>query len=244
MATQLRKKLVYSVDSPFSATHWPDITPEDQDAILELLLSLLSPLGQYRQRHIKPSEGKRTSKRKRTAPGAASTEPVKSERPPAPELASFIDVGLVAITRNLEKLAAGQQGFEGTSKHDNAAANSPSPYSIIFVARSGQPSAFNCQLPQMVAVASKSSPSEPPTRLVGYSRPCAEKLSACLGIPRASAVGIRVGAPMSKALVDYVQQHVSPVRVAWLDEAEKAVYRPTQLKIDEKMVPAKKSGKA
>ncbi|TKW51213.1 hypothetical protein CTA1_12813 [Colletotrichum tanaceti] len=204
--------------------------------------SLLSPLGQYRQRHIKPSEGKRIAKRKRRASAAVSTKLVKSERPPAPELASFIDVGLVAIARNLEKLAAGQQ--EGTSKDDNTTANSSSPYSVIFVARSGQPSAFNCQLPQMVAVASKSSPCEPQTRLVGYSRPCAENLSACLGIPRASAVGIRVGAPMSKALVDYVQQHVSPVRVAWLEEAEKAVYRSTQLKIDEKMVPAKKSGKA
>ncbi|KZL80251.1 rnase p and rnase mrp subunit [Colletotrichum incanum] len=244
MAAQLRKKLVYSVDTPFSATQWPEITPEDQDAILELLCSLLSPLGQHRQRHMKPSEGKRAAKRKRKEEGTALKEPAKSETPPMPELASFVDVGLMSITRNLEKLAAGQRGSEETSNDKTTTAGSPTPYSVIFVARSGQSSAFNCQLPQMVAVASKSSPSAPPARLVGYSKPCADKLSACLGIPRVSSVGIRVGAPMSRALVEYVQQHVSPVRVAWLEEAEEAVYRSTQLKIDEKMVPAKKSGKA
>ncbi|GKT43981.1 uncharacterized protein ColSpa_04162 [Colletotrichum spaethianum] len=204
--------------------------------------SLLSPLGQHRQRHIKPSEGKRAAKRKRKEEGIVSKEPAKSGRPPMPELASFVDVGLMSITRNLEKLATGQQS-SGEISSDNTTASSPTPYSIIFVARSGQSSAFNCQLPQMVAVASKGSPSTPTTRLVGYSKPCAEKLSACLGIPRVSSVGIRVDAPMSRALVEYVQQHVSPVRVAWLEEAKEAVYRPTQLKIDEKMVPAKKSGK-
>lgn len=49
---------------------------------------------------------------------------------------------------------------------------------------------------------------------------------------------------MSKALVDYVQKNVSPIHVAWLDEAKDAVYRSTQLKVEEKMIPAKKSGKA
>ncbi|KAK1990934.1 hypothetical protein LX36DRAFT_685770 [Colletotrichum falcatum] len=243
MATQLRKKLVYSVDTPFSATQWPEINSEDQDAILELLCSLLSPLGQHRQRHVKPSEGKRAVKRRRGADGMASKEPAKSERPPMPDLASFVDVGLTSITRNLERLASGQQTSE-TPSDDNTSTGSLAPYSVVFVARSGQSSAFNCQLPQMIAVASKSSPGAPPTRLVGYSKPCAERLSACLGIPRVSSVGVRVGAPMSRALVEYVQQHVSPVRVAWLEQAEEAVYRPTQLKIDEKMVPVKKGGKA
>ncbi|KAK1598545.1 uncharacterized protein LY79DRAFT_247262 [Colletotrichum navitas] len=243
MAAQLRKKLVYSVDTPFSATQWPEIVPEDQDVILELLCSLLSPLGQHRQRHVKPSEGKRAAKRKRKEGRMASKEPAKSERPPVPELASFVDVGLTSITRNLERLATGQQTSEA-SGDNNTMASLPTPYSVVFVARSGQSSAFNCQLPQMVAVASKSSPTAPPTRLVGYSKPCAEKLSACLGIPRVSSVGVRVGAPMSRALVEYVQQHVSPVRVAWLEQAEEAMYRPTQLKIYEKMVPVKKGGKA
>ncbi|KAK1986994.1 hypothetical protein LZ30DRAFT_221191 [Colletotrichum cereale] len=243
MTAQLRKKLVYSVDTPFSATQWPETTHEDQDAVLELLCSLLSPLGQHRQRHVKPSEGKRVAKRKRKEDGIASKEPAKSERPPMPDLASFVDVGLASISRNLERLATGQQTSE-VLDDKNTTASSPTPYSVVFVARSGQSSAFNCQLPQMVAVASKNSPTAPPTRLVGYSKPCAEKLGACLGIPRVSSVGIRVGAPMSRALVEYVQQHVSPVRVAWLEQAEGAVYRPTQLKIDEKMVPVKKGGKA
>ncbi|OHF02611.1 hypothetical protein CORC01_02007 [Colletotrichum orchidophilum] len=246
MASQLRKKLVYSIDTPYSSVQWPEVTFEDQDTILELLCSVLTPLGQHRQRHVKPSEGKRATKRKRKEEGAASKEPEKSERPPLPEIASFVDVGLASITRNLERLASTQRGSEQGTEVAGTVTLPLAPYALIFVARSGQSSAFNAQLPQMVAVASKAAAPAPApaTRLVGYSKPCAEKLSAAVGIPRVSSIGIRVGAPMSRALVDYVQQHVSPVNIAWLDEAKDAVYRPTQLKVDEKMMPAKKSGKA
>ncbi|TEA16208.1 hypothetical protein C8034_v001165 [Colletotrichum sidae] len=151
-----------------------------------------------------------------------------------PELTSFVDVGLTSITRNLEKLAA------CTSSDQLSTSASLSPYTVIFVARSGQSSAVNSQLPEMVAVASSSS-SEPPTRLVGYSKPCAERLSAALGIPRVSSVGIRVGAPVSKALVDFVQQHVAPVKIAWMEEAHDATYRQTKLRVEEKVITVKKS---
>ncbi|KAI8164462.1 hypothetical protein K4K49_002716 [Colletotrichum sp. SAR 10_70] len=240
MATSQRKKLVYSVDTPFSTIQWPEISLEDQDAILELLCSLLTPIGQHRQRHVKPSEGKRAAKRKRKEEGGESKAPAKTERPPAPEIASFVDVGLTSITRNLEKLASGP---DQPSRENDATPSSASPYALIFVARSGQSSAFNSQLPQMVAVASKYSQSTPATRLVGYSKPCGDKLSTCLGIPRVSSVGIRVNAPMSKALVEFVNEHVSPVRIAWLEEAQDAKYRQMQLKTEEKIIP-KKAGKA
>ncbi|KAJ3942384.1 RNase P and RNase MRP subunit [Colletotrichum fioriniae] len=188
--------------------------------------------------------GKRAAKRKRKEEGAAGKEVGKSERPPLPEIASFVDVGLASITRNLERLAPTPQGSEPDTDSPSMAVVPPAPYALIFVARSGQSSAFNCQLPQMVAVASNNTAPAPATRLVGYSKPCAEKLSAAVGIPRVSSIGIRMGAPMSKALVDYVQKNVSPIHVAWLDEAKDAVYRSTQLKVEEKMIPAKKSGKA
>ncbi|KAF9874054.1 hypothetical protein CkaCkLH20_08426 [Colletotrichum karsti] len=246
MSASLKKKLVYSVDTPFSSAEWPEISFEDQEAILELLCSLLAPIGQHRQRHVKPSEGKRAAKRKRKEEGADAAASEKGQRPPPPEIASFVDVGLASITRNLEKRAAAEVSAEPISSEtdDAQTASQNSPYAVIFVARSGQSSAFNCQLPQMVAVASKATPSASPTRLVGYSKPCSDRLSACLGIPRVSSVGIRVQAPMSKALIDFVQQHVPPVRIAWLDEARNANYIPTKLKIEEKMVPAKKAGKA
>lgn len=189
-----------------------------------------------------PSEGKRAAKRKRKEEGAASKASEQDSRPPTPELASFVDVGLASITRNLEKLAA-QRDSEQPPDGSKPPADPTTPYAVIFVARSGQSSAFNSQLPQMVAVASNNTPTAPATRLVGYSKSCADRLSASLGIPRVSAVGIRVGAPMSKALTEFAQGHVSPVRIAWLDEAQSATYRPTQLKIEEKMVPGKKSGK-
>jgi hypothetical protein len=90
------------------------------------------------------------------------------------------------------------------------------PYSAIFVARSGQSTAFHCHFPQMVAVASKSPSCKQPVRLVGFSAPCADRLSAAVGIPRVSAIGLRDGAPHAKALLDYVQAHVAPISAPWL----------------------------
>ncbi|KAG7106625.1 hypothetical protein HYQ44_014221 [Verticillium longisporum] len=45
----LRKKVVHSVDTSFSSVEWPSISEQDQDAILELIISLLAPLETRRE---------------------------------------------------------------------------------------------------------------------------------------------------------------------------------------------------
>ncbi|KAI1074725.1 hypothetical protein F5B20DRAFT_562778 [Whalleya microplaca] len=223
-----KKKIMYQLDTPYSAVSWPQITFEDQDTILELLCTLLTPLGRYRVEHIQPSRGKRDKKRKRRTPGLPASD---LSLPPIPELNSYIDVGLPAVTRCLQEMAS-MSGDPDSTMEDNPSSSKSSStrcYSAIYVARSGQPNTLNGHLPQMVTVASKADPKRTPIRLVGLSKDCEERLSASLGIPRVSCIGIREDAPNSKALVDFTRKHVPVIEVPWLEEARRAEHRETNI---------------
>ncbi len=103
------------------------------------------------------------------------------------------------------------------------------PYAVVFVARSGQSSAFHCHFPQIVARASQSRPTDSPIRLVGFSKACEDRLSAALGIPRVSSVALREDAPHSKGLVDFVREHVAPIEVSWLREVQSGNFLETKI---------------
>jgi ribonuclease P/MRP protein subunit POP3 len=185
-------------------------------------------LGQHRRAHIKPSKGKRAAKKQQEkTKDEDKTEP--SLAPPLPAISASVDVGLNSIARNLKPEDA------GTSK------NSPQrQYSMIVVARGDQSSAFNCHFPQMVAVASKGLSPESKIRLVGISKPCSERLSLCLGVPRVSSVAILEDAPGAGALQDLVQKIVSPVDAAWLDPTSERRYLATNIKAIETTIGSKK----
>lgn len=158
-------------------------------------------------------------------------------------MAAYVDVGLANISRNLERMSgeeSGQDGHNTEIPYDNP---SSQPYSVVFIARTGQPPAFNAHFPQMVAVASKARPDQEPTRLVGFSKACDERLSAALGIPRASSVALRTNAPQAKALVTFVLEHVAPPKAAWLDEAKDARYLQTRIISTETTIGAKRQKK-
>ncbi|KAI1111558.1 hypothetical protein F5Y14DRAFT_424988 [Nemania sp. NC0429] len=236
-----KKKLSYHLDTPYSAATWPQVLPKDQDMILELLCSLLSPLGHYRSQHVHASKGKRAKKRKRKEQSDLDTAP---PIPPAPEIQSYVDIGLSCVSRCLQKTAS--ERLEVSSVREGQEVDEiPAVrfYSAIFVARSGQPNALSSHLPQMVAVASKSHPSRPPTRLVELPRACEGKLCESLGIPRVSCIGLCVDAPNSNPLVDFTQQHVAITEVPWLEEASNAEYRPTKINSTETVIGAKKKAR-
>ncbi|KAI1265199.1 hypothetical protein F5Y18DRAFT_427323 [Xylariaceae sp. FL1019] len=231
-----RKKLAFQLDTPYSACPWPQIVPEDQDTILELLCSLLSPLGHYRAEHIRPSKGIRAKRKRKEAAKEVGGLPT----PPVPELQAFVDIGLSSITRSLQKVSS----EAGNPQGDDVSENRISPlYSLIFVARSGQPNALSSHLAQMVAVGSIKDPNQPPTRLVGFSKACEDRLAASLGLPRVSCVGIRVNAPNSQPLIEFTRQHVPIIRVSWLEEARRAEHRETKVNILETTIGDRKRPK-
>ncbi|KAK7424989.1 RNase P and RNase MRP subunit [Neonectria magnoliae] len=218
-----RKRTVHQLDTPFSTVSWPSVSPEDQDTILELLCELLSPLGQHRQTYTKRSKGKRAAKREKAA--KMSQDPNKEPPvPPMPEINAKIDVGLNSITKNLGPLGG----------------NSDRQYSMVFVARGNQASSFNCHFPQMVGATSKRLDAEKKIRLVGFSKPCADRLSTCLGLPRVSSVAITSDAPGADALQEFVQKTVAPVDAAWLDETQDPNYLATIITASETTIGPKR----
>ncbi|KAL2164469.1 hypothetical protein VTH06DRAFT_3685 [Thermothelomyces fergusii] len=231
-----RKRVVHTLDTPYSAVEWPHISQEDQDAILELLCQLLSPLGAYRRSFITPSKGKRKRSKKGKKPEAPSDSGPVSAAPPPPELAAHVDVGLSVISRTLQAMS----GREGSNGEGVEHKSSTRPYSVVFVARAGQSSAFHCHFPQMVALAAQSQPPDRAVRLVGLSKACEDRLSTALGIPRVSSIGLREDAPQAKGLIEYVREHVEPVEIAWLREARAGRFLETKIDAVPTKIGAKK----
>ncbi|KAL7930518.1 hypothetical protein V8C35DRAFT_312878 [Trichoderma chlorosporum] len=220
-APSAKKRLVHHLDTPFSASSWPEISIDDQDSILELLCHLLSPIGQHRRIHTKVSKGKRAAKREKRAKSKSDEVPntAKVQTPPVPELSASVDVGFNSITKNLGLFT--QPSGEASQSHKG--------YSMIFVARGSQSQAFNQHFPQMVAAASRNLPDQEKIRLVGFSKPCSEKIGSTLGIPRVSSVAISRHAPGADALYSVVQNIVAPVDSPWLNETPRTAYKTTQI---------------
>ncbi len=154
--------------------------------------------------------------------------------PPVPELVSHVDVGLSQISRSLQVMSGkdklGTLLGGAPSKLGTADAGGDSrPYAVVFVARSGQSSAFHSHFPEIVALATRAQPCEKPIRLVGFSKACEDRLSAALGIPRVSSVALREDAPHAKGLVDFVREHVAPVEISWLREAQSGKFLETKI---------------
>ncbi|KAK0722418.1 hypothetical protein B0T26DRAFT_739661 [Lasiosphaeria miniovina] len=234
-----RKKIVHRLDTPYSAVEWPQISQEDQDTILELLCRLLAPLGEHRKSYVTPSKGQRKRLRKPEAQGVAAAAAAPSA-PPVPGLSAYVDVGLSAISRNLQAVTDRAGDAELAPDETATSKKIPAPYSLVFVARSGQSSAFHCHFPQMAALASKSRPAGKAIRLVGFSKSCEERLSAALGIPRVSSIALREDAPQAKGLVDFVREHVSPVEIAWLEESHSGHFLETKIDAVQTAVGSKK----
>ncbi|KAF4953439.1 hypothetical protein FGADI_6003 [Fusarium gaditjirri] len=227
-----RKKVVHQLDTPLSTVPWPSILTEDQDTILELLCDLLSPIGQYRQTQIKRSKGKRSSQKEKSAKKTvhASEQPPV---PPMPEIEARIDIGLNSITRNLQLYS--RQATESMDDEPDR------QYAMVFVARGDQTSTFNCHFPQMIGAASRKISPERKIRLVGISKPCSERLSSCLGVPRVSSVAICMDAPGAGALQEFVMKKVAPVEASWLDVSSDAQYLTPKINAIETTVGPKRA---
>ncbi|TGO84801.1 hypothetical protein BPOR_0464g00060 [Botrytis porri] len=234
-----KTKTIYELDTPFTLAIWPQVSSKDQETIVELLCSLLSPIGAYRSNHITPSKGKRSKKRKRR--DLKSENEGSSEIPSSPEISSYIITGLNSIHRMLEE--SSKRGFETKetlptepetrpqSKELNSSPQSPpqTHFSAIFVARSNQHPILNSHLPQLLNTVSKAYPTKPPTRLVQLPKGSETRIAAALGIPRVSFLGILDDAPNSKALIDSIRNCVGEIEIPWLNEAKKAEFLETKI---------------
>ncbi|KAF1991064.1 hypothetical protein K402DRAFT_170290 [Aulographum hederae CBS 113979] len=233
------QKPTFKVTTPYGSPIWPEISSAKQDVILDLLCSLLAPIGHHRNTHITPSKGRRSEKRKRSK--STSSDAVAPAAPPPPEIQQHVLVGINSVTRHLEVLAnlskpeKLQHGSEMTTKETRDAENkndspseadpkaSPLPSPPQHVAAIFLPKYRNdmiyAHLPLLLRTASFAHPDSPITRLVPLSPKAEQRLAAELGIPRVGVIGILSEAAGAILLLEYVLEHVEEVQVPWLDEA-------------------------
>lgn len=153
----------------------------------------------------------------------------------------MIDVGLNSITRNL--LPSPDRTKSSTASPDGNG-DLHGMYTMVFVARGDQQSAFSCQFPKMIGVASANAPLEERTRLIGFSKPSSQRLSKCLHVARLSSVAVRRDAPGAGPLWEFVKQRVKPVDVSWLESNHTALHVPAKIVSKETTIGPKKQTKA
>ncbi|KAL5114899.1 RNase P and RNase MRP subunit [Pleosporales sp. CAS-2024a] len=218
----------------------PQISHDDQEAILDLLCPLIAPLGHHRQAHVPASRGK---KRKRTTKQEAADPPPPP--PPPPEIGTGILVGINSITRHLETLAArhapptaplgaptaAEQPFDPNNNNNN---NNPHPHprplSIVILTHPKPSfSIAHAHLPTLVHLATlaphRSAPPPHPTRLIPLATSADARLASSLHIPRVGALALFADAPGAQALEAFVRDKVAPTTCRWIDEALAAQWK-------------------
>ncbi|KAH0608475.1 uncharacterized protein H6S33_001609 [Morchella sextelata] len=226
-----KKKITFSLDSPNTTVGWPEVSSANQDTILDLLCSLLEPIGQHRNLYIQPSKGKHSRKRKREFLSNASAASVSSIPPPSPpELNSFLTIGLNSTTRHLESMA----------KALPTETTAPRPRLAVFVCRSdSQPSQLHSHLPLLCGIVSKASPGLP-IRLVQLPKGAQARLETSLAIPQAGFLGLMEGAPGSTVLLQFLDENVPAIKIPWLEGFPG--YQTTMIKAMTTTAPQSKKG--
>ncbi|KAG9243507.1 hypothetical protein BJ878DRAFT_510378 [Calycina marina] len=234
-----KQKTIFQLDTPFDVVKWPEISLENQDTILELLCSILSPIGKHRAANVVPSKGKRDKKRKRREAKESSDVPAQSVPPPAPEISRYIAVGLNSITRQL--VASSHKSMPTQITEDNIPNESTAEKSemkkketlsvgsyfvAVFVTRTSESPALHEHLPQLIVTASLACTTSSPTRLVQLPEGSEDRLAQALGIPRVSFLGLLEGAPHSTSLLDLVREAVAPIEIPSLKGVE---YLPVKI---------------
>ncbi|KAF2100377.1 hypothetical protein NA57DRAFT_54469 [Rhizodiscina lignyota] len=223
-------KPIFTVGSPYTAPSWPHLKPDEQGAIVDLLCSVLSPIGHHRVTNTHPSKGKRQKKRKRDSASDESIPDANLTETREPGIANFVTVGLNSTSRHLEALSA---PLKDQTKQTSEVVQSEyrPPLSAIFLPKARNDMIY-AHLPLLAQTASSAQnlPAHSATRLVPLDSKHEQKLASSLGLPRAGVVGLMEGAPGTDALIEYVRSKVEPIDVPWLREAAEAKYMG--LKVD------------
>jgi ribonuclease P/MRP protein subunit POP3 len=192
-------------------------------------ISLLAPLGDHRKTHIEPSKGR---KRKRKS----KDEPTTSEPPPPPpQVGKHILIGINAVTRHLEALAA-RNGpatmLASTNESSTPDDEAPRPISMVLLPHPKPSlSPVHAHLPTLIHLSTVKTPNNTqPTRIVPLATSTETRLSSALHIPRIGALAILSDAPGAKALEDFVRENVDMTTCKWIDEAVGAEWRGVNVK--------------
>jgi len=196
--------------------------------------SALTPVGAH-QKNASISSGKRCKKRKRNKSSSEEAE-VQEQPSPRPPILSKLLLGFNEVTRSLESLSniSGKRLGLFALKSDNGEGNQPPPIAAVFLLRPSDDLVFS-HVPTLCYTASLAYPDRQPTRLLVLNPAVEGRIAGALGrSPRVSLLALRESAGVedgagTKALLDYVREHVRPVEVPWLREAAEARWLGTKI---------------
>ncbi|OAG40312.1 hypothetical protein AYO21_05403 [Fonsecaea monophora] len=219
-----RKKpaVVHSLSLPYPEPQWPTISPDTEQALLQLLLRLLQPIGDLRRDHVLRSKGKRR--------GGKINKKIQEDSMPEwmPDVYDHLTLGFNTTVRRLESLAH-QRKPKVLSQHtndDSSPGHTFANLSVVFVCRRNLPDIMTSSIPLLLA---SSAPATTRARLVEWSSQAEEQVARALHQPRVGVLGIGEGAPGAETLLRFVQDNVDAVDVPWLDHTPKPTYHSVNI---------------
>ena len=219
------------------------MTKENESTIVQHLVDLLRPIGDYRREHVKLSRGKHRKKRKREDAKEVldSTESAEVDDNHNPRISDHLTIGFNSTVRSLEAMSRRSQptALKDTSDDTQVADIDGSNLAVVFVCRSVLPDPITASIPLLIATASLAQPQSSPIRLVQLSAKVESKLAEALHQPRVGFVGLRRDTPGADVLMALVHDTVNPVRVPWLDGLENPHYLPVQIESTETSIGSK-----
>ncbi|EXJ72793.1 uncharacterized protein A1O5_03940 [Cladophialophora psammophila CBS 110553] len=213
--------IVHALSLPYAEPQWPTLSPDSEQALLQLLLRLLQPIGDFRRDHVARSKGK----------GRAGKVNKKTQEDSLPEwmpdIYDHLTLGFNSTVRRLESLACSRKP-RLLSQHTDAdpLGHSRANLFVVFICRQNLPDVMTSSLPLLIAT---SAPKIARARLVEWSSQAEEKVAQALHQPRVGVLGIEEGAPGTETLLRCVRDTVDAVDVPWLDQTSTPIYQSVNI---------------
>jgi ribonuclease P/MRP protein subunit POP3 len=166
---------------------WPAPLKHVEDGVLQLLLPLLKPIGDFRRTQVPRSKGKGRAEKR-------SVEEQDELPQWIPDFYDHLTVGLNTTVRRLESRIS--TGSPQTSAE---------PLFVVLVCRSILPDILTTNLPLLV----DSAPTERRARLIEISSKAEKELAQALYQPRLAVLGVDNNAPGTEAVQQFLQNTAS-----------------------------------
>ncbi|KIX05756.1 uncharacterized protein Z518_03728 [Rhinocladiella mackenziei CBS 650.93] len=219
-----QKKTSHALSLPYPDPQWPAVSADREQAILQLLIPLLEPIGDFRRGHVPRSKGKG-----RARGGKKANTKAKDDSTPEsmPEVYDHLTIGFNSTVRRLESLARSRKPPILSRTKDLPQQETPSVnLSVVFVCRQSLPEIMSFSLPLLLAT---SAPRCERARLVEISPPAEAKIAQTLEQPRVRVLGLEAGASGADALRRFLTDNIGVVDVPWLDPESPPAYFPVNI---------------
>lgn len=225
---------------PTDIRHRPVVSKETEAAVVELLLPLLRPIGDWRNAQVQTSKGRGRRKRRKT-----TTEPTEStlvEEEHVLIVQQHLKVGFNSVMRSLEKQ---MEAVQPQAVSSSVPSSPPQNLAVIVVCRSVLPSPACDSLPLMVSSASSISTKTDAVRLVEITESGQMAIATAMRLPRVGMLGITNNMPSAQPFLQYIRDAFEPILVPSSTATPLPLYLPTKVKTVKTTIGVKKdSGNA